>query len=117
MPISIRGGAAGSGHDPRPAIHHPRSTFLFLGSPDPGARLLSVAVATGIGENGEDCEGAAAVTDENRAETRDERHCFRCGRDLGPLGEWKKMDTEAGPICYVCFNEAAAGERAQEPPR
>jgi hypothetical protein len=33
--------------------------------------------------------------------------CFKCGRDLGPKLEWKKMDTEAGPICYVCFNDAA----------
>jgi hypothetical protein len=86
-------------------------------TPEPGVLFLSVAVATGIGENGGDCEGAAAVTDESRVETRDERHCFRCGRDLGPLGEWKKMDTEAGPICYVCFNEAAAGERGRERPR
>ncbi len=40
-------------------------------------------------------------------EPKSER-CFKCGRDLGPLLEWKKMDTDAGPICYVCFNEAAA---------
>lgn len=40
------------------------------------------------------------------------RHCFKCGRSLGKMSEWKKMDTDAGPICYVCFNEAAgeAGE-------
>ncbi|HQT93980.1 MAG TPA: hypothetical protein PK435_05050 [Thermoanaerobaculaceae bacterium] len=57
------------------------------------------------------------MTDERRVETRDERHCFRCGRDLGPLFEWKKMDTEAGPICYVCFNETAAVERGPERPR
>ncbi len=43
--------------------------------------------------------------------------CFKCGRDLGPLLEWKKMDTDAGPICYVCFNEAAAQERALETER
>jgi len=40
--------------------------------------------------------------------------CFKCGRDLGPLLEWKKMDTDVGPICYVCFNEAAAERRAGE---
>ncbi len=44
----------------------------------------------------------------------DEHHCFKCGRDLGPLLEWKKMDTERGPICYVCFNEAAARQREEE---
>ncbi len=74
-------------------------------------------MGAGIGENEGDCEGAAAVRDESRVETRDERHCFRCGRDLGPLGEWKKMDTAAGPICYVCGNEVAADERAPERPR
>ncbi len=47
----------------------------------------------------------------------DGRHCFKCGRDLGPLLEWKKMDTASGPICYVCYNEAAADERREEPPR
>jgi hypothetical protein len=45
---------------------------------------------------------------------KDPRRCFRCGRDLGPLLEWKKMDTEAGPICYVCFNEAASDSRRGE---
>ena len=35
----------------------------------------------------------------------DPSHCFKCGRDLGPQLEWKKMDTQAGPICYVCFNQ------------
>ncbi|MGD1149175.1 MAG: hypothetical protein ABR961_14635 [Thermoanaerobaculaceae bacterium] len=48
---------------------------------------------------------------------KDGRHCFRCGCDLGPLLEWKKMDTDAGPICYVCFNETAAEQRDQERPR
>jgi hypothetical protein len=47
----------------------------------------------------------------------DARHCFRCGRDLGPLLEWKKMDTEAGPICYVCYNDAASDRRREERPR
>ncbi len=47
----------------------------------------------------------------------DERHCFKCGRDLGPLLERKKMDTEAGPICYVCYNEAAGDRRREEQPR
>jgi hypothetical protein len=36
---------------------------------------------------------------------RDAYPCFRCGRDLGPHLEWKKMETEAGSICYVCYNE------------
>jgi len=49
-----------------------------------------------------------------KEETDDPRHCFRCGRDLGPLFEWKKMDTEAGPICYVCYNEAASDSRRGE---
>jgi len=31
-------------------------------------------------------------------------YCFICGRDLGPQLEWMKMQTERGPICYVCFN-------------
>jgi hypothetical protein len=44
----------------------------------------------------------------------DSQNCFRCGRDLGPLLEWKKMDTDAGPICYVCFNEVAASARDKE---
>jgi hypothetical protein len=47
----------------------------------------------------------------------DQRHCFKCGRDLGPLLERKKMDTAAGPICYACFNEAAAASRAPEEKR
>jgi hypothetical protein len=45
---------------------------------------------------------------------KDPRHCFRCGRDLGPLLEWKKMDTDAGPICYVCYNDAASDSRRGE---
>jgi hypothetical protein len=44
----------------------------------------------------------------------DGRHCFRCGRDLGPLLEHKKMDTDKGPICYACFNLAMADEREKE---
>jgi len=44
-------------------------------------------------------------------EEKDPRRCFKCGRDLGPKLEWKKMDTEAGPICYVCFNDAASDSR------
>ena len=51
---------------------------------------------------------------EMREEKRDARRCFKCGRDLGPLLEWKKMDTEAGPICYVCYNEAAGDSRREE---
>ena len=47
-------------------------------------------------------------------EKNDGRHCFKCARDLGPLLEWKKMDTERGPICYTCFNEAAAQQRDEE---
>jgi len=42
---------------------------------------------------------------------KDPRHCFKCGRDLGPQLEWKKMDTESGPICYICFNDAASDSR------
>ncbi len=42
---------------------------------------------------------------------RETRRCFKCGRDLGPMLEWKKMDTEAGPICYVCYNDAASESR------
>ncbi len=49
-----------------------------------------------------------------KEEAKDDRHCFRCGRDLGPLLEWKKMDTEAGPICYVCYNDAAGNSRRGE---
>jgi hypothetical protein len=52
-----------------------------------------------------------------KVEKKDDRHCFKCGRDLGPLLEWKKMDTEAGPICYVCYNQAADEIRHQEQPR
>ena len=44
-------------------------------------------------------------------EAQDDRHCFRCGRDLGPQLEWRKMVTESGPICYVCYNEAQGAER------
>ena len=42
----------------------------------------------------------------------DPRQCFKCRRDLGPHLEWKKMDTEAGPICYVCFNREASTAEA-----
>jgi hypothetical protein len=38
----------------------------------------------------------------------EEYSCFNCGRDLGPELEWMKMQTERGPICYVCFNEATS---------
>jgi len=44
----------------------------------------------------------------------DGRHCFSCGRDLGSLLEHKKMDTDKGPICYACFNQAMADEREKE---
>jgi hypothetical protein len=61
-------------------------------------------------------DNAPAMTDprEAKPEPHDPRRCFVCGRDLGPLLEWKKMDTEAGPICYVCFNEAASDRRRGE---
>jgi predicted Fe-S protein YdhL (DUF1289 family) len=39
--------------------------------------------------------------------------CFRCGRFLGEEEEWKKMDTEKGPICFVCHNEISAKERME----
>jgi hypothetical protein len=44
----------------------------------------------------------------------DDRHCFACGRDLGPRLEWRKMVTDEGPICYECFNLAMAEEREKE---
>ena len=74
-------------------------------------------MSAGIGENGGDCEAQGAVSDKIRSVTGDQHHCFRCGRELGPRFEWKKMDTEDGPICYVCFNEAAAAERERTQPR
>ncbi len=40
--------------------------------------------------------------------TNDASHCFKCSRDLGPQLEWKKMDTQSGPICYVCFNQTTS---------
>lgn len=43
-----------------------------------------------------------------------DRHCFSCGRFLGPLMEHKKMDTDKGPICFACFNLAMAEEREKE---
>ena len=52
-------------------------------------------------------EGITAM----KEKPKDLRRCFKCGRDLGPQLEWKKMDTEAGPICYVCFNDAASESR------
>jgi hypothetical protein len=47
-------------------------------------------------------------------EKPDPQRCFVCGRDLGPLLEWQKMITDAGPICYVCFNEAREDRRDEE---
>jgi hypothetical protein len=41
-------------------------------------------------------------------------NCFKCKRYLGDRDEWQKMVTEQGPICYKCFNEAAAKARAKE---
>ncbi len=37
--------------------------------------------------------------------------CFKCGRDLGVKEEHKKMETEKGKICYVCYNKYKAEER------
>ncbi len=37
--------------------------------------------------------------------------CFKCGRFLGEEDEWKKLDTEKGPICFVCYNEVSAQEK------
>ena len=31
---------------------------------------------------------------------------WKCGRFLGAKDEWKKMTTEKGDICYVCYNKA-----------
>jgi hypothetical protein len=61
-------------------------------------------------------DNTPAMTDPREADRKlhDPRRCFACGRELGPLLEWKKMDTEAGPICYVCFNEAASDRRREE---
>ncbi len=50
-------------------------------------------------------------------EPGDGSRCFRCGRDLGPLLEWKKMDTASGPICYVCYNLAQNDARREESER
>jgi hypothetical protein len=47
----------------------------------------------------------------------DPQRCFKCGRDLGPLLHWQKMVTDAGPICYVCFNETREERREEEKPR
>jgi hypothetical protein len=41
------------------------------------------------------------------------RRCFKSGRDLGPILEWKKMDMDSGPICYVCYNDAAGNAARQ----
>ncbi len=73
-----------------------------------------MAVSPRIVENSGEGEDAPCMKDET---TTDPRRCFRCGRDLGPLLERKKMDTESGPICFVCFNEAAADDRGREPRR
>lgn len=44
--------------------------------------------------------------------------CWKCGRDLGPRLEHRKMVTEKGPICYACFNAAQEEERQkQDTPR
>ena len=40
--------------------------------------------------------------------------CFRCHRFLGEKEEWKKMDTEKGLLCYVCYNEISAKQRITE---
>jgi hypothetical protein len=46
--------------------------------------------------------------------------CWRCRRDLGPMREHQKMETEKGPICYACFNalqeEAYRSEQARRAP-
>ncbi len=42
------------------------------------------------------------------------KECFRCGRFLGEEEEWKKMDTEKGPICFVCYNEISAEEKGEK---
>jgi len=39
-------------------------------------------------------------------------NCWKCGRYLGVKDEWKKMNTEKGDICYVCYHEAK--ESAEE---
>ena len=39
-------------------------------------------------------------------------NCWKCGRYLGVKDEWKKMKTEKGDICYVCYHEAK--ESAEE---
>ncbi len=39
-------------------------------------------------------------------------NCWKCGRFLGVKDEWKKMETEKGDICYVCYNESK--ESAEE---
>ncbi len=81
--------------------------ILRVGAPN--ARRM-VAGAPGIGEN---CGGGVRFARMDEKE-KDPRRCFKCGRDLGPLLEWKKMDTDAGPICYACFNEAAGDARRGE---
>lgn len=40
--------------------------------------------------------------------------CFRCQRFLGEEEEWKKMETEKGPICFVCYNEISAEEKNEK---
>ncbi len=39
-------------------------------------------------------------------------NCWKCGRFLGVKDEWRKMKTEKGDICYVCYHEAK--ESAEE---
>ncbi len=39
-------------------------------------------------------------------------NCWKCGRYLGVKDEWKKMKTEKGDICYVCYHKAK--ESAEE---
>jgi hypothetical protein len=39
--------------------------------------------------------------------------CFKCGRDLGVKEEYKKMETEKGKICYVCYNKYKAEEKSK----
>ena len=43
-------------------------------------------------------------------------NCWKCERYLGVKDEWKKMKTEKGDICYVCYNEAkeSADEQIQK---
>ncbi len=40
-------------------------------------------------------------------------NCWKCERFLGVKDEWKKMTTEKGDICYVCYNETKESAEAQ----